>query len=510
MLKVVLRCFACLMLFGVLSGVYAQNEASIVAPNVFVRGVQLGEGVRYTASFIKPNDNDTFRNVSIEITLPQGTTFASSIVPKGIEFHVVRRERDGRLTLLWQDSLVGEQDPSSVVGFITSQPLDAPLEFYIEWRNAQNEANIINFRELPSLSLANEAQGFIDAPANQWQPVGNTGVWVYDVAPVSVTILPNNFNPPAEYGNTWWCSLLSMEGVPEGQAVQVFVPLRRPLPPFSSLLLFKQAEDGSWVALGETAIVSADGQFALYQHTGGLIATGTDAEQQPLNPSVDIIPVIEAPVVEQPPQEQPAVQQPASGVTPILGDGSVRQLVPNATPNTALIGAGTPTSIASVSDGTSNTILIGELTPTPTLANDGTSNTIGDGLSNTIIISEVNAPASFEISDGSVRFISPSIVTPTLANDGTSNTILIGEITPTPTTPAVIVPPTFAPPPVNVSSPLIFGNVVVNPTNLGEVLAFGQGGVRVEVFVIEGGVFQCQVGGLLCASLNREAGTRIP
>ncbi|MBZ0288902.1 MAG: hypothetical protein K8I30_14895, partial [Anaerolineae bacterium] len=50
--------------------VRAQPETVPVAPNVFLRGLQLRDQVRYTASFVKPTDDSPLRNVSVEITLP--------------------------------------------------------------------------------------------------------------------------------------------------------------------------------------------------------------------------------------------------------------------------------------------------------------------------------------------------------------------------------------------------------------------------------------------------------
>jgi len=52
------------------------------------------------------------------------------------------------------------------------------------------------------------------------------------------------------------------------------VPLRRPVAPFTELFLFQQQADESWLALDDKGIVTADGQFVMYRHPGGLIATG--------------------------------------------------------------------------------------------------------------------------------------------------------------------------------------------------------------------------------------------
>ncbi|MBL8116481.1 MAG: hypothetical protein JNJ78_03055, partial [Anaerolineae bacterium] len=46
--------FMILGLLGPLNGVQAQTPPELIAPNLFLRGLQLPQGVRYTASFIKP------------------------------------------------------------------------------------------------------------------------------------------------------------------------------------------------------------------------------------------------------------------------------------------------------------------------------------------------------------------------------------------------------------------------------------------------------------------------
>ena len=62
--------FMILGLLGPLNGVQAQTPPELIAPNLFLRGLQLPQGVRYTASFIKPADDLPLRNISVEMTLP--------------------------------------------------------------------------------------------------------------------------------------------------------------------------------------------------------------------------------------------------------------------------------------------------------------------------------------------------------------------------------------------------------------------------------------------------------
>jgi hypothetical protein len=96
-------------------------------------------------------------------------------------------------------------------------------------------------------------------------------------------------------GDLWWCSLVAVEDLPEGAAISVAVPLRRPLAPFTPVALFALQEDGSWMELEAQGIVSSDGQFVSYVHPGGTIATGVEAQLQPQ--PAEIVELDEAPEV---------------------------------------------------------------------------------------------------------------------------------------------------------------------------------------------------------------------
>ena len=63
----------CAALIAAFTGVRLRAQDAPLAPNVFVRGVQTAQNVRYTASFVKPVETAMLVNVSVEITLPPNT-----------------------------------------------------------------------------------------------------------------------------------------------------------------------------------------------------------------------------------------------------------------------------------------------------------------------------------------------------------------------------------------------------------------------------------------------------
>src|SRR5690606_34927816 len=158
-----------------------------------------------------------------------------------------------------------------------------------------------------------------------------------------------------EYGNLWWCSLLEINGLPAGTTADVIVPLRRSLAPFTPVQLYQQQSDGSWLVLDQQGIVTADGQYAMYVHPGGIVATGVPAELQ--SQTVPIAEIVSEQVIDvRPPDPQP------TNAPGEIADGSS---------NTIIIGEDVPptdvppppTSVGQITDGSSNTIFIGEGVP---------------------------------------------------------------------------------------------------------------------------------------------------
>lgn len=260
----------------------AQAQTQVIAPNVFLRGLQLADGVRYTAAFIKPSDNTAMRNMSVEITLPPDAEFLNMMVPQQAQFHVVRVNQAGALTLIWQTSRVAGEVPLDTFSFTVAQPLTSEVEFYLKWQTEDRLTVVENFLEVPPITVATDTEGSLSPlPEGGYEPIGNTGIQIAapgNSALVAARMLADNFNPPEEFDDVWWCSLLELTGLDAGKTAEVIVPLRRPVAPFTALQMFQQQADGSWLALSTQAIVTADGLFAMYTHPGGLVATGGKEE----------------------------------------------------------------------------------------------------------------------------------------------------------------------------------------------------------------------------------------
>ena len=540
-----------LLLFFLVSN--AQAQPTLIAPNVFLRGIQLPDGVRYTASVVKPSDDTAMRNVSVEITLPADALLMEMLISRQVEFDVVRRNQAGQLTLIWQISRVPADAPLDSFSFTLAQPLSGEVEFYTVWQNEDGLQRVENFYEVPPLTVATQSE-FQWASTNLgFAPVGDTGIQI--AAPslgilLTGRVLPVDFNPPVEYGNLWWCSLLEINGLPAGTTADVIVPLRRSLAPFTPVQLYQQQSDGSWLVLDQQGIVTADGQYAMYVHPGGIVATGVPAEfQSEILPAAEI--VIEQVIDVRPPDPQPtnAPGEIADGSsnTIFIGEDvpptdvpppptSVGQITDGSS-NTIFVGEDAlstdaplrPTNVGQITDGSSNTIIIGEGVP-PTLTTDQTTANFADvsvtqegTVVRTQVINAVDSPTiESATAEGDVQLpnsgtigqpptnaAESSITVPTLftipsvtpspengvgqITDGSSNTISIGEATPTPpffTATALPQPPASTP---------FTAPVIPNP--------FGQGGGRLEIIVgNSGAIVQCQFGRVNCANLQRRLG----
>lgn len=277
----VVKVLLIMLLFGVfITGAKAQDDP--IAPHIFLRGVQFSQGVRYTASFIKPSDDSVLRNISVEITLPPSARLTEMLVSKQVDFDVVRVNQAGETTLIWQLLRVDANTPPDPFAFTLREPLTADIEFYIKWQSQDGTRLVENFFELPPLVNASQPEGQISPTLEGYAFVMRTGVQVSAPAPevpyiMNVRVLSTDFNPPRQYGNIWWCSVLEILGLPQDTQVDVIVPLRSPVAPFTVLQLFQQqADDTNWLPLDSSAIVTADGQYVMYKHPGGIIATGGD------------------------------------------------------------------------------------------------------------------------------------------------------------------------------------------------------------------------------------------
>ena len=489
-----------LFAFLTVSGVGAQD--SIIAPNIFVRGMQLPQGVRYSAAFVKPSDDTILRNVSVEMTLPGDAVFLEMLISRQIEFDVIRRSPQKQLTLIWQISRISTDQALDSFSFTVAHPLTEAVEFYMQWQDENGELHVENFFERPIIVDATQSEQTVTLTQASMQMLGATGIQIAPPAnalPLSVTarVLSSDFNPPPEYGDLWWCSLLALEGLPAGTAASVIVPLRRPVAPFTALAMFQQQADRTWRPLETQAIVTADGQYAQYIHSGGVVATGgpEEIQQTPLSAEKAVIvdvatepdpaPVIEAPVEViqiQAPLEPVAAPIDAIVVVPIEPEQPPIQptQAPVISTSAPVEPPQIPPTSASITDGSSNTIIVGE-NPRPTLApvvntlapvgtkktngitTVGLTSTPSAGSSNVIVVGGITSssptPTLLPFLEGSLP---TSTLRPPLAGitDGSSNTILFGEATSTATSPSP------APVATGKGGAIIIGGVNLTPTLL--------------------------------------------
>jgi hypothetical protein len=470
----------------------AQTERTLLSPGIFLRGVQQAQSVRYTASVIKPTDGEVMRNISVEITLPANTPFLEMLVSRQVEYKAIRVSRSRAVTLIWQISRLASTSPLDTFSFTTQQPLTQDLEFYMKWQSEDGTQHIENFTELPPLTDITQREGKFTVAPGGYMPLNGLGIYAVAVdqrAPLDLTvrILPVDFNPPAKFGAIWWCSLLEITGVPAGGAVDVIVPLRRPVAPFASLQLFQRQDDNNWQALDGRALVTADGQYVMYRHPGGVVATGGSPEIQPEAVPADQIPVeapaevsnppaeVVNPPVEQPPQEPPKADGDAAAQNPPDQDNTAGKTgdtkppeksdtvkpADNANPlplptqviiiqptNPPVINteAPAPTSMPPTSStikGGGGVIIVNAGTAIPPTSMPPTNSNITDGTSKTILVGERTATSIPSTSTNSktdgVIIVNAGTPLPTLGplptgtaiTDGTSNTILFGERTPT-------------------------------------------------------------------------------
>ncbi len=528
----------------------AQSETQTIAPQVFLRALQFSGGTRYTAAILKTPENAALRNLSVEITLPASAQLVEMIVPRQVQFDVIRRNRAGQLTLIWQISRVDSAAPLDPYSFTLAAPLTEELEFYAAWLDEDGTQRVENFLEVPPPPIgATSDTGSIDLIDSRFALVEDMGVQVapLDTDPlrIDLRLLSNDFNPPPQYGEFWWCSLLEVIGVPDGKSVQVIVPLRRPLAPFSTLGMFKQQADGSWLPVDDVAVVTADGQFALYTHTGGVIATGTDAEDQPeliTTENLVIVDDLNAPELPPFPTDIPLTD--GTGNTIILGEVTFTPIpqptiapLTDGTGNTIILGEVTFTpipqpTIAPITDGTGNTIIFGEVTFTPSPLPDSIAPTVTETVTATSeftatdsftatatfppVTETFTATSEFTATDSFTATNTPSPLPDSIAPTATETFTATSEFTATNTfeplfatnTPELIATNTvvIAPTATNTSvSPTLTATLFVPPTRVSEI-AFGSGVSFVEVFVQNGEILQCQIGGVNCAPINRRAG----
>jgi hypothetical protein len=329
------------LLFVLVLGAQIVTAQSADAPEIMLRALDLTEGVRYSAAFIKPTDV-AFEEVQAEIKLPVGVQLVEVFETTEIKFEGVVHEEDGD-RLFWRAlTAISEEEFLDTLAFTLTEEVPSDLEIALIFkREGEEEPEVLEFVGKPAVIAATETESIItlgsDGTGGAMLPVGETGVLVGAAAEllpddtiVTVRELPRDANPPVEAGDFWWCSLVAVEDLPEGAALSVVVPLRRPLAPFTPVALFALQEDGSWLQLETQGIVSSDGQFVSYVHPGGTIATGVEAQLQPQ--PAEIVELDAAPDV--PTGDAISISYPAcadsdSATTPCtIYSGVIRQCLP--------------------------------------------------------------------------------------------------------------------------------------------------------------------------------------
>ena len=482
-----------LLVIVLLAGCAPVGEApDLVSPNIFLRGMQLPNGTRYAATFVKPSDEAELRDVLVEITLPANVVLTGMTVPGQAGVAEVR-ENGATRTLVWRVARVEPGQALDTFSFVLAEPLSEALEFYMLWHDAGGTEYVEHFAETPPVQAASQVEAQVTVTQTGYIAVGDSGVQVsaeFVDPPLNLTvrILPASVNPPAAYGNIWWCSIVDISGVPAGQSIRVMAPLRRPIAPFTPLILFHQASDGAWAPLQGIGVVTADGLFVEYEHPGGVVALGGDPALQPAAVSLSVATDGTSNTVVIGEATAAPVEQATQGA---ITDGSS---------NTVVIGEATAAPVeqatqGAITDGSSNTVVIGEATAAP--VEQATQGAITDGSSNTVVIGEATAAPVEQATQGAIT-------------DGSSNTVLVGEQTPTPVvrvitaTPSAQAPTAARPtptsrPPINLA-PVI----ALNPTPSGvRITPLGSGGVRVLILTNTGGIMQCQAGGAACSVLRR-------
>ncbi|MCS7071209.1 MAG: hypothetical protein NZM00_06865 [Anaerolinea sp.] len=278
-----------------------------LSPQIVLRALDLGDAIRYTASLIKPADLD-LQTASFTVTLPPDAVVETVFETDRVTFSGVRRD-PGATTLVWQGANLSAADAIDALAFTLAQELTADMQVYVEYVSATMGAVALSGKPEVVLALAEEEGELVVGPEGtgaRMLPVGPSGVRIgmapgLLTEPITITArqLPGSQNPPPELTGDegalfWWCSVVQVDALPEGAAVTVMVPARRPIAPFTPVQLFKMQSDGSWQPLEALGIVSGDGQYIQYVHPGGVIAAGVEEayRPRPVETIVEIRPVI--------------------------------------------------------------------------------------------------------------------------------------------------------------------------------------------------------------------------
>lgn len=355
----VLSVFVLIISIGGIAPAFTQPGVLVdLSPQIVLRALDLGDAIRYSASLIKPTDLD-LQMADFTVTLPEDAVIETIFETGNIAFSGVRRQPDGRTALTWTATDLSAASAIDALTFTLAQELSADMEVYVQYLSATVGAVALSGKPEVALALADQEGELIIGPEGtgaRMLPVGPSGVRVGmapGLLPEPIAIrarqLPASENPPPELTGDeglifWWCSVVQIDALPDGTAVTVMVPARRPIAPFTPVRLFQQQADGSWQPLEALGIVSADGQYIQYVHPGGVIAAGVEElyRPRPVETIVELPPVISytlsnpgistsrpLPVDGRMPRGLPACAETTDATVPCQADdGSVRVCQP--------------------------------------------------------------------------------------------------------------------------------------------------------------------------------------
>jgi hypothetical protein len=239
----------------------AQSEGPSVA--IVVSSLWSDELARYSVTLARPA-GVALQDVRVEVDLPPEADLLEVLETPGRTAFAGRQAN----TLAWTAPEFPADRPVDAFTFIVAKPLLSELSVRASWGGANpGQAETAT---IPDILRGGSDEGIavlVAPPAGGLLPVGDSGVLIGavpgvpfpDGALVAVTRLGPDQNPPQVASALWWCSLVDLQGIPEGSAVTVFAPARRPLPPDANVRLFAR-DDETWSDTGEAAAVSLDGQ----------------------------------------------------------------------------------------------------------------------------------------------------------------------------------------------------------------------------------------------------------
>jgi hypothetical protein len=352
----VLSVFTLILSIGGIAPAFTQPGVLIdLSPQIVLRALDLGDAIRYSASLIKPADLD-LQMASFSITLPADAVIDTVFETGSVTFSGVRRDPN-ETTLNWTAADLSGASAIDALTFTLAEELTADMRVYVEYLSATMGAVALSGKPEIALALADQEGELSIGPEGtgaRMLPVGPSGVRVglapgLLTEPVTITArqLAASENPPPDLTDDegllfWWCSVVQIDALPEGAAVTVMVPARRPIAPFTPVRLFQRRADGSWRPLEALGIVSGDGQYIQYVHPGGVIAAGVDEtyRPRPVEAIIEAPPVIAyalsgsgssrpQPVDGAAPRGLPVCAEAADATTPCQADdGSVRVCQP--------------------------------------------------------------------------------------------------------------------------------------------------------------------------------------